>query len=113
MGRIGELQEEVSRRKTHVTQMDHQIHSLNENISTLTKELELKGKEVLKIRSEANQQIRYGRAPLAGKETRSRIMQPRWSGAKHPASALLRAASCCCPLKGSPRSRGGSSQAVT
>lgn len=62
MGRITELQDEVSRRKNHVTQLDHQIHSLNENISTLTKELELKGKEVLKIRSEANQQIRYDRA---------------------------------------------------
>lgn len=62
MGRITELQDEVSRRKNHVTQLDHQIHTLNENISTLTKELELKGKEVLKIRSEANQQIRYDRA---------------------------------------------------
>lgn len=59
MGRITELQEEVSRRKNHIAQLDHQIHTLNENISTLTKELELKGKEVLKIRSEANQQIRY------------------------------------------------------
>lgn len=65
MGRISELQDEVSRRKNHVTQLDHQIHTLNENISTLTKELELKGKEVLKIRSEANQQIRYdGIRPL-------------------------------------------------
>uniref|UniRef100_A0A4W6EVI9 Family with sequence similarity 184 member A n=1 Tax=Lates calcarifer TaxID=8187 RepID=A0A4W6EVI9_LATCA len=59
LGRITELQEEVSRRKNHIAQLDHQIHTLNENISTLTKELELKGKEVLKIRSEANQQIRY------------------------------------------------------
>ncbi|KAM8832648.1 protein FAM184A isoform 1-T1 [Spinachia spinachia] len=58
LGRITELQEEVSRRKNHIAQLDHQIHTLNENISTLTKELELKGKEVLKIRSEANQQIR-------------------------------------------------------
>uniref|UniRef100_A0A3P8N8D5 Protein FAM184A/B N-terminal domain-containing protein n=1 Tax=Astatotilapia calliptera TaxID=8154 RepID=A0A3P8N8D5_ASTCA len=59
LGRISELQEEVTRRKNHIAQLDHQIHTLNENISTLTKELELKGKEVLKIRSEANQQIRY------------------------------------------------------
>lgn len=65
MGRISELQDEVSRRKKHVTQLDHQIHTLNENISTLTKELELKGKEVLKIRSEANQQIRYAPADPA------------------------------------------------
>lgn len=62
LGRITELQEEVSRRKNHIAQLDHQIHTLNENISTLTKELELKGKEVLKIRSEANQQIRYDSA---------------------------------------------------
>nr|XP_057920297.1 protein FAM184A isoform X2 [Doryrhamphus excisus]XP_057920313.1 protein FAM184A isoform X2 [Doryrhamphus excisus] len=58
LGRLAELHEEVSRRKNHIAQLDHQIHTLNENISSLTKELELKGKEVLKIRSEANQQIR-------------------------------------------------------
>lgn len=64
LGRISELQEEVSRRKNHIAQLDHQIHTLNENISILTKELELKGKEVLKIRSEANQQIRYDSTTL-------------------------------------------------
>ncbi|KAM9778954.1 protein FAM184A isoform 1-T1 [Syngnathus typhle] len=58
LGRMAELQEEATRRKKHIAQLDHQIHTLNENISSLTKELELKGKEVLKIRSEANQQIR-------------------------------------------------------
>lgn len=58
VGQITELQEDVSRRKSHIAQLDHQIHTLNENISSLTKELEIKGKEVLKIRSEANQQIR-------------------------------------------------------
>uniref|UniRef100_A0A8C7WRK1 Family with sequence similarity 184 member A n=1 Tax=Oryzias sinensis TaxID=183150 RepID=A0A8C7WRK1_9TELE len=58
LGRISELQDEVSRRKSQVVQLDRQIHTLNENISSLTKELETKGKEVLKIRSEANQQIR-------------------------------------------------------
>lgn len=59
LGRISDLQEEVVRRKNHIAQLDHEIHTLNENINTLTKELELKGKEVLKIRSEANQQIRW------------------------------------------------------
>lgn len=59
LSRISELQEEVTRRKNHIADLDHEIHTLNENISSLTKELELKGKEVLKIRSEANQQIRY------------------------------------------------------
>uniref|UniRef100_A0A8C3AYP2 Family with sequence similarity 184 member A n=1 Tax=Cyclopterus lumpus TaxID=8103 RepID=A0A8C3AYP2_CYCLU len=72
LGRITELQEEVSRRKNHIAQLDHQIHTLNENISTLTKELELKGKEVLKIRSEANQQIR-----LEGTEDKFRNRESR------------------------------------
>uniref|UniRef100_A0A668AVZ4 Family with sequence similarity 184 member A n=1 Tax=Myripristis murdjan TaxID=586833 RepID=A0A668AVZ4_9TELE len=70
LGRISELQEEVSRRKSHIAQLDHQIHTLNENISTLTKELELKGKEVLKIRSEANQQIRAHEQELTKKHER-------------------------------------------
>uniref|UniRef100_A0A672YGT2 Family with sequence similarity 184 member A n=1 Tax=Sphaeramia orbicularis TaxID=375764 RepID=A0A672YGT2_9TELE len=72
LGRITELQEEVSRRKNHIAQLDHQIHTLNENISSLTKELELKGKEVLKIRSEANQQIR-----LEGTEEKFRNRESR------------------------------------
>ncbi|MGH0140830.1 UNVERIFIED_CONTAM: hypothetical protein FKN15_040209 [Acipenser sinensis] len=58
LGRISELQEEVRHRENQITELDEEIHSLHENISTLTKELEYKGKEVLKIRSEANQQIR-------------------------------------------------------
>ncbi|XP_074470826.1 protein FAM184A isoform X3 [Sebastes fasciatus] len=70
LGRITELQEEVSRRKNHIAQLDHQIHTLNENISTLTKELELKGKEVLKIRSEANQQIRAHEQELTKRHER-------------------------------------------
>ncbi|XP_034055335.1 LOW QUALITY PROTEIN: protein FAM184A-like [Gymnodraco acuticeps] len=70
LGRITELQEEVSRRKSHVAQLDHQIHTLNESISTLTKELELKGKEVLKIRSEANQQIRSHEQELTKRHER-------------------------------------------
>ncbi|KAK9531261.1 hypothetical protein VZT92_010696 [Zoarces viviparus] len=70
LGRMTELQEEVSRRKNHIAQIDHQIHTLNENISTLTKELELKGKEVLKIRSEANQQIRAHEQELTKRHER-------------------------------------------
>lgn len=45
-------------RSKRITDLDHEIHSLNETIDTLTRELELKGKEVLRVRSEANQQIR-------------------------------------------------------
>uniref|UniRef100_A0A3Q1IZX3 Protein FAM184A/B N-terminal domain-containing protein n=1 Tax=Anabas testudineus TaxID=64144 RepID=A0A3Q1IZX3_ANATE len=70
LGRINELQEEVARRKNHIAQLDRQIHTLNENISTLTKELELKGKEVLKIRSEANQQIRAHEQELTKRHER-------------------------------------------
>uniref|UniRef100_A0A8C5G1X9 Protein FAM184A/B N-terminal domain-containing protein n=1 Tax=Gouania willdenowi TaxID=441366 RepID=A0A8C5G1X9_GOUWI len=70
LGRLTELQEDVSRRKSHIAQLDHQIHTLNENISTLTKELELKGKEVLKIRSEANQQIRVHEQELTKRHER-------------------------------------------
>ncbi|XP_023652992.2 protein FAM184A isoform X2 [Paramormyrops kingsleyae] len=70
LGRISDLQEEVSRRKNHIADLDHEIHSLNENISTLTKELELKGKEVLKVRSEANQQIRAHEQDLIKKHER-------------------------------------------
>uniref|UniRef100_A0A673MXA1 Protein FAM184A-like n=1 Tax=Sinocyclocheilus rhinocerous TaxID=307959 RepID=A0A673MXA1_9TELE len=70
LSRISDLQEEVSRRKKHIANLDHEIHTLNENISTLTKELELKGKEVLKIRSEANQQIRAHEQDLFKKHER-------------------------------------------
>ncbi|KAF5898430.1 protein FAM, partial [Clarias magur] len=70
LSRISELQEEVARRKNHIADLDHEIHTLNENISALTKELELKGKEVLKIRSEANQQIRAHEQDLCKKHER-------------------------------------------
>ncbi|KAK5614949.1 hypothetical protein CRENBAI_008525 [Crenichthys baileyi] len=56
--RISDLQAELSSRSNRITDLDHEIHSLNETIDTLTRELELKGKEVLRVRSEANHQIR-------------------------------------------------------
>ncbi|XP_058604534.1 protein FAM184A-like isoform X4 [Onychostoma macrolepis] len=58
LGRISDLRQEVSCRKNRIADLDHEIHSLNETISTLTKELEHKGKEVLRVRSEANLHIR-------------------------------------------------------
>ncbi|KAI4895692.1 hypothetical protein NFI96_024784 [Prochilodus magdalenae] len=73
LSRISDLQEEVTRRKNHIADLDHEIHTLNENISTLTKELELKGKEVLKIRSEANQQIRAHEQDLCKKHEREMV----------------------------------------
>ncbi|XP_047211036.1 protein FAM184A-like isoform X3 [Girardinichthys multiradiatus] len=56
--RISDLQAELCSRSNRITDLDHEIHSLNETIDTLTRELELKGKEVLRVRSEANHHIR-------------------------------------------------------
>ncbi|XP_014824692.1 PREDICTED: protein FAM184A isoform X3 [Poecilia mexicana] len=56
--RISDLQGELCSRSNRITDLDHEIHSLNETIDTLTRELEIKGKEVLRVRSEANHQIR-------------------------------------------------------
>ncbi|XP_049319966.1 protein FAM184A isoform X2 [Astyanax mexicanus] len=70
LGRISDLHQEVSCRKNRIADLDHEIHSLNETISTLTKELELKGKEVLRIRSEANLQIRAHEQDLSKRHER-------------------------------------------
>ncbi|XP_062379570.1 protein FAM184A [Sardina pilchardus] len=69
-GQISDLQKEVTCRKKRIVDLDHEIHSLNETISTLTKELELKGKEVLRIRSEANLQIRAHEQDLTKRHER-------------------------------------------
>nr|XP_034965072.1 protein FAM184A isoform X3 [Zootoca vivipara] len=55
--RIADLQDELRHRDHHISELDKEILALHENISALTKELEFKGKEVLRIRSESNQQI--------------------------------------------------------
>ncbi|XP_053237765.1 protein FAM184A isoform X4 [Podarcis raffonei] len=55
--RISDLQDELRHRDHHISELDKEILALHENISALTKELEFKGKEVLRIRSESNQQI--------------------------------------------------------
>ncbi|XP_025047119.1 protein FAM184A isoform X3 [Alligator sinensis] len=55
--RISDLQDELRHRDHHIAELDKEILNLHENISALTKELEFKGKEVLRIRSESNQQI--------------------------------------------------------
>ncbi|MEQ2214341.1 hypothetical protein XENOCAPTIV_001998, partial [Xenoophorus captivus] len=47
--RISDLQAELCSRSNRITDLDHEIHSLNETIDTLTRELELKGKEVLRL----------------------------------------------------------------
>ncbi|XP_074846767.1 protein FAM184A isoform X2 [Carettochelys insculpta] len=55
--RISDLQDELKHRDHHISELDKEVLTLHENISALTKELEFKGKEVLRIRSESNQQI--------------------------------------------------------
>lgn len=56
--RVSDLEAEMCSRSNRITDLDHEIHALNQTIDTLTRELELKGKEVLRVRSEANHQIR-------------------------------------------------------
>ncbi|CAB1414073.1 unnamed protein product [Pleuronectes platessa] len=68
--RMSDLQSEVCCRSNRITDLDHEIHSLNETIDTLTRELELKGKEVLRVRSEANHQIRAHEQDFAKRHER-------------------------------------------
>ncbi|XP_045150235.1 protein FAM184A [Echinops telfairi] len=58
MGRLTDLQEELRHREHHISDLDNEVQHLHENIKALTKELEFKGQEVLRIRSESNQQMR-------------------------------------------------------
>ncbi|KAM8954110.1 protein FAM184A isoform 2-T2 [Pelodytes ibericus] len=57
--RISDLEEQLRHQEQHVSNLNKELVILHESINTLTKELEFKGKEILRIRSEANQQIRY------------------------------------------------------
>ncbi|XP_037120842.1 protein FAM184A-like isoform X3 [Syngnathus acus] len=68
--RVSDLQAEVCSRNSRITDLDHEIHSLNETIDTLTRELELKGKEVLRVRSEANHHIRAHEQDFAKRQER-------------------------------------------
>ncbi|XP_014891948.1 protein FAM184A isoform X3 [Poecilia latipinna] len=68
--RISDLQGELCSRSNRITDLDHEIHSLNETIDTLTRELEIKGKEVLRVRSEANHQIRAHEQDLTKRHER-------------------------------------------
>ncbi|XP_029030959.1 protein FAM184A-like isoform X4 [Betta splendens] len=68
--RISDLQSDLCSRGSRITDLDHEIHSLNETIDTLTRELELKGKEVLRVRSEANHQIRAHEQDLTKRHER-------------------------------------------
>nr|XP_006123135.1 protein FAM184A isoform X1 [Pelodiscus sinensis] len=65
--RVSDLHEELKHRDHHISELDKEVLTLHENISALTKELEFKGKEVLRIRSESNQQIRIHEQDLSKK----------------------------------------------
>ncbi|XP_058028971.1 protein FAM184A isoform X5 [Ahaetulla prasina] len=67
MCRISDVQDELRHRDHHISELDKEILALHENISALTKELEFKGKEILRIRSESNQQIRLHEQDLSKK----------------------------------------------
>uniref|UniRef100_UPI00398E6A66 protein FAM184A n=1 Tax=Pristiophorus japonicus TaxID=55135 RepID=UPI00398E6A66 len=58
LSRVSDLQEEVRHRERHIKELDEENLSMHDNLSTLTKELEYKGNEVLKIRSDVNQKMR-------------------------------------------------------
>lgn len=56
--KVEELQSEIGHRERHINNLKDEIHDLKENIERLLRELEAKGKEVLKVRSDANLQIK-------------------------------------------------------
>ncbi|VDH90204.1 Hypothetical predicted protein [Mytilus galloprovincialis] len=53
-----ELQSEIGHRERHINNLKDEIHDLKDNIERLLRELEGKGKEILKVRSDANLQIK-------------------------------------------------------
>nr|XP_014346228.1 PREDICTED: protein FAM184A isoform X3 [Latimeria chalumnae] len=67
LGRITDLQDEIRHQDHRISELDNEVLSLHEDKNTLTKELEYKGQEVLKIRSEANQQIRIHEQEISKK----------------------------------------------
>ena len=57
--RISEIEEEMRHRERTIRNLEEQITSLQAGVDDMSKELELKGKEILRIRSEANQAAKY------------------------------------------------------
>ena len=57
--KVEELQSEIGHRERHINNLKDEIHDLKANIERLIKELDAKGKEILKVRSDANLQIKY------------------------------------------------------
>ncbi|NP_001087755.2 family with sequence similarity 184 member A L homeolog [Xenopus laevis] len=58
LGQITDLQDKMRHQEQHASELNKQLVALKENMNSLTKELDFKGKEILCVRSEANQQIR-------------------------------------------------------
>ena len=56
--RLAELEEEVRHREMSVRNFEEEVRNLKLGISDMSKELDAKGKEILRIRSEANQAAR-------------------------------------------------------
>ena len=56
--RCSELEETISRHETKAHQLQEEIGTLHDAINELTHELEAKGHEVLRVRSEANNMAR-------------------------------------------------------
>ncbi|CAL8302145.1 unnamed protein product, partial [Gadus morhua 'NCC'] len=86
LGRISALQGDVCSRSNRITALDHEIHSLNQTIDTLTRELELKGKEVLRVRSESSHQIRAHEQDLGKRHERE---LGELSGAHHRETHIM------------------------
>ena len=55
---IEELKAEITQRERHIKNLQDEIQKLKDNIDRLIKELEQKGKEVLKVRNDATLQIK-------------------------------------------------------
>ncbi|XP_077992383.1 protein FAM184A-like [Glandiceps talaboti] len=65
--KVQDLQEDLRHRERHIDNVEADIRELKESISQLNKELDFKGQEVLKIRSETNAKLRKQEAELARK----------------------------------------------
>lgn len=55
---IEELKAEITQRERHIKNLQEEIQKLKDNIDRLMRELEQKGKEMLKVRNDANLQLK-------------------------------------------------------
>ena len=64
--RMSEMKEDMRHREMTIRNLEDQTNQLQAGINDMSKELEMKGKEILRIRSEANQAAKYGDDPIFG-----------------------------------------------